>query len=555
MNENKLIFGLTFVVLFCGTLFGAYAAVSIDEGIQVAPDNVGVTFNTGELEIFVPSDQVPFYFLTELSTNITYKVQFHNMFEISDLDGDGEYNQGNDSIVPTSSKALASFNWSISDIDNETDSDGNLVATHFNLTGSYNGLTVQFRNHIDMVNGLSLKFDVVINSYNFIDDNASLVLAYMITSSDPDYDGTPKDANDTVTFGRGFFSSLPSAEDINGTNVASIATGLSTGSDGGNGMVYLTYEHFDGDLVHDPTIGVEQGPPGGEKTFAFGDIEITVPSDQVPFFSFKNASATDSYQVKFFLMFEATDVDADGIYDDGNDTIIAGSHVALASMDWALSDILNETDGSGNIVATHFNITGTATVANSNDPDLFVQFRIHIDQTMGNAFKFDLVVKNKSWASDANDTMLVLGYLISTTDPEYDGKPDLAPEGRASFGKGYFQSNVTATDVNGTELATGLSVASGNSTDQGMIYQSYGHFESDMVHDPIMGLESDSGDTETETSETATDTTTTTKTSTTSEAAATSEATTNQQLPLAILPLLMVLVTLPLMRNAFRKTE
>ena len=249
-------------------------AISLDLG-----GDIQVT--TGEIVITMPSGQVPFYFFYSLANpNTTYRIQFDALFEIADLDGDGAYNQSSEVPVANSFTALAQMDWEFGEFINDT-VNGEVTAVHFNITGgsefnpTIGSLTVQFRNHVVLVgNSTELKFDVIINNYSWQDDSDStiLIFAYKLNViGDEKYEGSPNindDAtSDAISFGSGFFESNTTAEGVDSTEVVSAAVSLGDGAGAGetdaDPRIYVAYSHFESDLVHDPTIGINESTDDG----------------------------------------------------------------------------------------------------------------------------------------------------------------------------------------------------------------------------------------------------------------------------------------------------
>ena len=168
---------------------------------------------------------------------------------------------GTDKKVPASDLSLASLTWEFSELITETNSLGDVTAIDFSLnttTGSRNPTAddtlIQFDNHIDRDDGAQLKFDVIIDNYEFSSSESILVLGFKIQSQ-----GDVSQDGQTVSFGDGFFHSEDTASDDNGE----ISVGLSQANEDGNGKLYLAYEQFTGKMIHDPTIGVGSSPDGG----------------------------------------------------------------------------------------------------------------------------------------------------------------------------------------------------------------------------------------------------------------------------------------------------
>ncbi len=228
-------------------------------------DNVSLTTDTLAVEI-KGGGNVPFFFFYKVGENeTTYKLQLSQIFEAEDDNSDGVYDNGTDKKVAGSTLALSSLSWEFSDFDIETSASNETQAVHFNLTSSASkgkpsndDLVLQFRMHLNADDDASLKFDVVIDGYTFSSESAMLVVAFKLTSTD---NSEAEQNQNQVRFGNGFFESEESATDDNGT----INVGLSSQNDGGS-MIYLAYEHFEGRMTHDPTIGVASNTAGTEVT-------------------------------------------------------------------------------------------------------------------------------------------------------------------------------------------------------------------------------------------------------------------------------------------------
>ena len=128
---------------------------------------------------------------------------------------------------------MASLAWVYSDVVEESGE------TTFNITGSGSSQfdSITFVNHLgknDTDNSTLIKFDVVIENYNWISTNnaAKLVLVFMLKGD------------------KSVFESSDSASASSGT----ISVAL---TDSNNGKTKtITYDHFTGSLNHDPIIGI-----------------------------------------------------------------------------------------------------------------------------------------------------------------------------------------------------------------------------------------------------------------------------------------------------------
>jgi hypothetical protein len=258
------------------------APANADQGNNVmirVDQNNDREFIAGNFTLKTPSGQVPFYFYWDNNdADSTYRVQFSSLFEATDTNGDNTFDN-TDTRIAGSVMSLSSLDWTFSDVVNETNANNEVTTIHFNITGSEkntqtDSFYIQFRNHIDVASEKNeLKFDIVINNYEWNDDSAILVLGYKIQSTHPNYNGETNQNGNTVRFGDGYFESNSTANDDNST----ITSGLSTGSETGenNPFIYVSYEHFDGEMIHDPTIGVQAASvnPDSENN-AVGSIDL-----------------------------------------------------------------------------------------------------------------------------------------------------------------------------------------------------------------------------------------------------------------------------------------
>lgn len=457
-------------------------------------------FVVGDLSIRVPTSQVPFYQFWETENNTTvYKIHFDTMFEYNDLNNNSQYDQYNDTIVGQSMTPLAQMTWELSDIVNGTDT------ISFNLTGDVTGsntnvdqdLIIQFRNHITKGDN-ELKFDVIINNYTWKSDDSLLVLAYKLDNS---ANHIPNQRQSNVStqarFGSGYMDSLKTAtagensqleHQVQSRMTFGNATKFS--NQDYKPRIFISYTHFSGDLVHDPTIGLDQST---ENTFNADELSIKVPTTSVPFYFFwRTGEDTDTYRVAFDTLFEIVDDNNNNNYEPGTEYLVSNSVFPLSLLDWEMSSIVNTTEDTGKVI--HFNLTGYP----GNSPqvgDVKIQFNNHI-YVNGNEsnVKFDIIVNNYEWTSASDDTMLVMGYKITTTNDQYQGTPEFN-QSKAVFGDAYMESVQTAFSNNGSDthqVRANMSIGIGSKIDSqdnaARIYIAYSHFDGNLTHDPTVGL-------------------------------------------------------------------
>jgi hypothetical protein len=238
MKIIKLLFSIVLI-----SMLVLSATVSTNAKVDSEKKSDSITIETDTLAVDIKGGaNVPFFFWWEQGEeSSTYKLQLDQIFEAFDNNSNGEYDLGEDRRIPNSHISLPALNWDFSEFDVVTDANDVTTELHFNLTSTGNignplddGLFIQFRMHITSAN--------------------------LITTGkhDPVKDG------DTVEFGDGYLQSESTAVDGNET----IASSLSTGEEEGSKKIYVSYEHFDGHMVHDPTIGVAsmQVSDGDETT-------------------------------------------------------------------------------------------------------------------------------------------------------------------------------------------------------------------------------------------------------------------------------------------------
>lgn len=209
-------------------------------------DEKAVEINNGELAIKVTgNDNVPQYsFWSPNANDSKYQVKFNRLFEAIDENGNGLYDKGEDSKVPSSSESLSSLKWNFSSIETENNK------STFNIT-SYDGeYMIQFINHLDSSKS-ELKFDIVIQNYTFLSDSedAILVLGFHLLSNNKQ----ASQNGNTVNFGsNAYFKSESNATVGNET----LSVQMSEADEEGSPMAFLAFEKFEGNLFYDPTIGL-----------------------------------------------------------------------------------------------------------------------------------------------------------------------------------------------------------------------------------------------------------------------------------------------------------
>jgi len=138
----------------------------------------------------------------------------------------------------------------------------NFTMTHVPNSGKPHYKSLVFRNWINYKNhsncgGICLKYDVELIEYQWQspDPEASLAFIYWISSSENNND--PVKDGDTISVGGGYFNIKSTADAIKSGSTKSVNVTLFQDKKD----TFTIYSHFDGDLFHDPTIGVSPKPP------------------------------------------------------------------------------------------------------------------------------------------------------------------------------------------------------------------------------------------------------------------------------------------------------
>jgi len=255
---------------------GMGSALTLDQGKSQSD----VQVDTGSFTVKVVGGNTPMYFFWANANNQTkYKVQFNSIFEATDSQSNGTqgvFDLGTDSRVAGSMIQLASQDWTFSAINNESNGD-----VHFTMNTTTNdGVEIIFQNHLYANQDSQLKFDVIINNYDFTSNDTLLVMDFKVLQSggSGDQSADTNQNGNSVSFGDGFFNIADTAD----AGGSSIGVGLSTASESGNSKIYVAYENFNGnDLVHDPTVGVQTSATNPNDTT--GGDGPSLASDEITY--------------------------------------------------------------------------------------------------------------------------------------------------------------------------------------------------------------------------------------------------------------------------------
>jgi hypothetical protein len=263
-------------------------------GIQYQYANGVAILNNDEIGIRVSAlNQVPhFQWWNLTSPGSDYHVQFQRIFEANDSNLDEMFTPGEDHIVGQSF-ALPSTNWEFSGFLEEHQNDV-ITAIHFNYSNTdvftpqgpsfdpaaeamADELSIQIRVHFYLTTPQQFKFDIAISEWNWTHDDSVLVFQFTIAQSEhgqSDGGEEPSEIAHTgnkFTFGHAYMEYAQNAFAENGTHQVQVkgSHGQDTGAQEGK-FVYLTFEHFEGDLDYDPILGIV----GSDSTAIWDELGI-----------------------------------------------------------------------------------------------------------------------------------------------------------------------------------------------------------------------------------------------------------------------------------------
>lgn len=263
-------------------------------GIQYQYSNGIAILSNDEIGIRVSAlNQVPhFQWWNLTSPGSDYHVQFLRIFEANDSNLDEVFTPGEDHVIGQSF-ALPSTNWVFSGFLEEHQNDV-ITAVHFNYSNTdiftpqgpsfdpateatTDELSVQIRVHFYLTTPQQFKFDIAISEWNWTDDDSVLVFQFIVAQSEhgqPDVSEEPSEIVHTgnkFTFGHAYMEYAQNAFAENGTHQVQVkgSHGQDTSPQEGK-FVYLTFEHFEGDLDYDPVLGLV----GTDSTSVWDDLGI-----------------------------------------------------------------------------------------------------------------------------------------------------------------------------------------------------------------------------------------------------------------------------------------
>ncbi len=276
-NHNKVILSLLAVALLG---IGIPSAAAQTNGCQYNYSAGIVSLSTDSFEVKVTGvNEAPhFHWWDPNNPDVEYHMRFVSLFEINDTNDDGIFTRHVDHIVGPRFM-LAITNWEFSGF--VTDMDGeNITAVHFNFTTTAGfdprpgsqftdlpdlnefDVMVQLRIHFYMDNPSEVKFDVIIDGWNWTYEGNLLILQFTIVESNHGQ-GQPEERprgfqrdGTKYNFGGGFMDYEETA--MAAQNTLQVRSSYGEGFAFENGeAIYLAFEYFgDEKLEYDPIIGI-----------------------------------------------------------------------------------------------------------------------------------------------------------------------------------------------------------------------------------------------------------------------------------------------------------
>ena len=282
MNTQTKITLALFALLLVG--IGTPLAVAQGNSVEYQYSAGIVTLTTDDIAVKVTgNNQAPhFHWWDPNDPTIDYHVMFVRIFEANDTNSNGVFDNSTDQIVGAPF-VLPTTNWTFSDFKVD-DVGGNVTAIHFNFTttaehdpreespGNDYGMLpnmpsfdvyVQIRVHLYAASPGEIKFDLVVDGWNWTYDNSILVLQFTVAESAHGQlqgNTNPSGFHRTGTkfeFSNGYFGYEPTALAANNSLEVKASYGEGIGLEAGE-SIYLSFENFGNEtLEYDPVLGVE----------------------------------------------------------------------------------------------------------------------------------------------------------------------------------------------------------------------------------------------------------------------------------------------------------
>jgi len=282
MNLNRkatlALFALTLVAI------GVPLAAAQGNSVEYQYSAGIVSLTTDDIAIKVTgNNQAPHFHWWDPNTpDVDYHVMFVKMFEANDTNADGVFDNATDHVIGAPF-ALPTTDWDFSDFVVEDDGE-NTTAVHFNFTttteydprpegtGTDYGMlpsmpvfnvSIEVRVHLDMTNPGEMKFDLIIDGWDWTYEDSILVLQFTVTESahgelqgEVAPSGFQRDGTQ-FQFENGYFEYNETALAANNSLQVKASYSEGIGMEAGE-SIYLAFENFGNDtLEYDPILGIE----------------------------------------------------------------------------------------------------------------------------------------------------------------------------------------------------------------------------------------------------------------------------------------------------------
>ncbi len=287
MNLNRKATLAFFALMLVG--IGVPLAAAQGNSIEYQYSAGIVSLTTDDIAIKVTgNNQAPHFHWWDPNTpTVDYHVMFVKMFEANDTNVDGVFDNDIDQMIGAPF-ALPTTDWDFSGFEFEEE-DGNTTAVHFNFTTTseydprpegtgtdYGNLpsmpvfnvSIEVRVHMNLTNPGEMKFDLIVDGWEWTYDDSILVLQFTVTESahgqlqgEDDPNGFQKTGT-KFQFENGYFEYEETALAANNSLQVKASYGEGTGMGAGE-SIYLAFENFgDETLEYDPILGIESSTTG-----------------------------------------------------------------------------------------------------------------------------------------------------------------------------------------------------------------------------------------------------------------------------------------------------
>jgi hypothetical protein len=282
MNMNRKATLALFALMLVG--IGVPLAAAQGNSLEYQYSAGIVTLTTDDIAIKVTgNNQAPHFHWWDPNTpDVDYHVMFVKMFEANDTNADGIFDNATDHIIGAPF-ALPTTNWEFSDFLVDTDGE-NTTAVHFNFTNTveydprqegvgqdYGSLpsmpafnvSIEVRVHLDLSTPGEMKFDLIVEGWNWTYEDSILVLQFTVTESahgqlqgEDAPNGFQRDGT-KFQFENGYFQYNETALAANNTLQVKASYGEGVGLEAGE-SIYLAFEYFGNEtLEYDPILGMD----------------------------------------------------------------------------------------------------------------------------------------------------------------------------------------------------------------------------------------------------------------------------------------------------------